>query len=250
MTWSTQNEGCTLAPNEVHVWRVELDSTIDQRERYVSVLSPDEKARATRYLNPELGLRYSIARGALRCILGGCLGIDPHQVCFAYEANGKPTLANPKGASAALHFNLSHAHTLALCAVALNDRVGVDVEHLGRDIEVDILAQRFFSENEYATLQAVPPSQKRALFFRYWTCKEACIKASGQGLYALEKVEVALNQTNRPRWKGVEGWRLYELAPGDDYTAAVVAEGEHHELYCWQFDDGSTRTKLGSLERR
>ncbi len=235
LLWSSVNAYRPLMPNEIDVWRVDLDISDARRERLLSILSPDEAARAALYRFPELGRRYIAGRGALRCILGRCLGIDPKRVRFDYEANGKPILASPPAPSGALSFNITHSHELALCVVTRERRIGVDVEHMLRTVDMESIAQRYFSPHEYAALQSAPLVQRRALFFRYWTCKEACIKATGKGLSQLEDVEVVLSGARPGRWKSSGRWRLYELSPKMDFAAAVAAEGCDHVLRGWHY---------------
>lgn len=222
-------------PGEIDIWRVDLDISDARREQLSSILSPDETARAAGYRFPELARRYIAGRSALRCILGHCLGMDPKRVRFDYEVNGKPVLAQPPASSGALSFNISHSRALALCVVTRERRIGVDVEHVLRTVDMESIAQRFFAPQECAALQSAPPAQRRALFFRYWTCKEACIKATGKGLSQLEDVEVALSEAKPARLNSSGRWRLYELSPEVDYAAAVAVEGGDHVLRGWQY---------------
>ncbi len=236
LLWSSITEPCPLGANEIHVWRIGLNISAKCCARLSTFLSPDEATRADRFRFPELRSRYIAGRGALRCILGHSLGLDPQNVCFDYEANGKPVLAHPPTESGTLSFNVSHSHGLALCAITLNRNIGVDLEYLHRTVDVDSIAERFFSLNERAALRSVPADQRRARFFRYWTCKEACIKATGLGVSQLEEFEVELRGADTARLKSPGRWCLYELSPSDDYTAVVAVEGNDHVLQGRSFD--------------
>ena len=81
-----------------------------------------------------------------------------------------------------LEFNLAHTRGLVACAVALGRDVGVDVEWLGRRGRTLEIAERYFSPSEVRDLRATPGPDRKERFFRYWTLKEAYVKARGEGL--------------------------------------------------------------------
>lgn len=99
-------------------------------------------------------------------------------ICGTVKIEGgrwdKPRLTSPKG----VYFNLSHSHGWTV--LALSDReVGVDIERIK---PVDMrLAKRFFADGEWAQIEAAGDGAE-ALFYRFWTVKEAYLKALGTGL--------------------------------------------------------------------
>lgn len=60
--------------------------------------------------------------------------------------------------------------------------VGVDIEHSGRDVEIESIKDRVLRDEESACLDALSEGERRLQFFRYWTQKEAYLKARGVGL--------------------------------------------------------------------
>ena len=68
--------------------------------------------------------------------------------------------------------------------MARDFEVGIDVENIGRSINLD-LARRFFAPAEVAFLEQMPENQRQATFFLFWTLKEAYVKARGVGLSTL-----------------------------------------------------------------
>src|SRR5438105_11848106 len=85
-------------------------------ERYYATLSDEERNRSARFRFEKGRRRFVVAHGALRELLGRCLGTDPAQVHFIYNAFGKPELHPEYGGR--LKFNLSHSGDLALIAIA------------------------------------------------------------------------------------------------------------------------------------
>jgi 4'-phosphopantetheinyl transferase len=232
--WLPAPTDFTLLPDDVHVWRIDLDQPEQQLQSFAETLSNDELARAKRFYFEEHRQRFIVGRGSLRAILGCYLGIEPIQVQFAYEARGKPLLADAF-ASSGLSFNLSHSQGLGLIAVNCTRKIGVDLECIRRVSDIEALAKRFFLAREYEVLRSLSPEQQQETFFRYWTCKEAYLKATGDGLFRLEEIEVLLSPTEPARLQTLEDWGLVELVPGKDFVAAVAVAGLGWDLKCWQY---------------
>lgn len=232
--WLPVPTNLTLLANDVHIWRIHLDVPEAQRQNLLFTLSSDEVSRANRFHFPEHRQRFIAGRGILRSILGSYLGIEPQQVLFDYQERGKPVLAATL-ANSGLCFNLSHSQGLALCAVSYHGQIGIDLECIRPMSDVEALAKRFFLPREYALMRSLSPHQQQEIFFRYWTCKEAYLKATGEGLAQLEKIEILLNCTEPAQLKTSEDWSLFELTPAENYLAAVVVAGSGYHLKCWQY---------------
>ena len=232
LNWLPAPKKLDLLLNDVHIWRINLNS--DELQFYRETLSSDEIARAERFYFPEHRQRFMAGRGTLRAILGQYLDIAPKQVEFEYQPRGKPLLA-AKFADKGLLFNLSHSQDLALLGVSYQNQIGVDLEYIRTMSDLEGLAKRFFSAREYEYLRLLSPAQQQQIFFRYWTCKEAYLKATGDGLVQLEEIEIDLTP-NQPSKLLVSGdWSLRELTPADNFAAAVVVAGSNINLHCWEY---------------
>ncbi|MEH2297408.1 4'-phosphopantetheinyl transferase HetI [Nostoc sp.] len=232
--WLPAPKDFTLLPDEIHVWRIDLDQPELQLQNLAATLSNDEIARAERFYFQEHRQRFIAGRGILRTILGRYLGIQPSQVQFNYQHRGKPVLAD-KFADTGLAFNLSHSQVLGLCAVNCTRQIGVDLEYIRSMSDLEALAKRFFLPREYEMLRSLSPNQQQEVFFRYWTCKEAYLKATGDGLSQLEQIEVSLTPTEPAKLQITEDWSLFELVPTNNYVAAVAVENFGWDLKCWQY---------------
>ncbi|MEH1837037.1 MAG: 4'-phosphopantetheinyl transferase HetI [Nostoc sp.] len=231
--WLPAPTDLTLLPDEIHVWRIDLDQPESQLQNLAATLSSDEMARAERFYFQEHRQRFIAGRGILRTILGCYLGIESSQVQFNYQHRGKPVLADTF-ADSGLAFNLSHSQGLGLCAVNCTRQIGIDLEYI-RPMSVEALAKRFFLPREYEMLRSLSLNQQQKVFFRYWTCKEAYLKATGDGLAQLEQVEVSLTPTEPAKLQITEDWSLFELVPANNYVAAVAVENFGWHLKCWQY---------------
>jgi 4'-phosphopantetheinyl transferase len=202
----------------------------------------DERMRAERFQFEQDRQRFIIGRGLLRTILSYYLGIEPGRLQFCYGMYGKPALAEMAGTST-LRFSLAHAHGLALYAVTCVREVGMDLEHIRPIAETEQIVDRYFSDREKAAFRALAADKKQEAFFTYWTCKEAYLKASGEGLTRpLNQIDVSLIPGEPARLLSVNGdvneasrWTFQELRPAPDFVAALVVEGQGWGLSCWNW---------------
>ena len=165
-----------LRPGVVYIWEGRLDVSDRVAAAARTLLSERERKRADRFVYDRHRRRYTVAQAHLRRVLGQLTGTLPADIRFHYEEKGKPFL--PGGPS----FNQSHSEDRLMIAVAASGRLGVDIEELRRVRLMLGIADKNFARDEAARLHAVPADQRRRLFFRLWTRKEAFLKALGFGL--------------------------------------------------------------------
>ncbi len=232
-----------LHAREAHVWRAALTQPEAVFQKLQASLSSDELERASRFQFEKHRRRFVLARGALRDVLSRYLGLAANQITFAYEARGKPRLADAIN-SDNLCFNLTHAEELALCAVTHGRMLGVDVEHVHPMEDAEQIARRFFSPREAEQFCALPLEQKLIAFFHCWTRKEAFIKALGEGLsHPLHQFEVSFLPgelpavlCTRPDPREAARWSMFAFEPAQDYIAALIVAGKDLALKYWQWD--------------
>jgi 4'-phosphopantetheinyl transferase len=200
------------------------------------LLSEDERQRAERFHFPADRRRFVIARASLRQVLGDCLEIAPKRLAFEYSEYGKPKLSSP---NTNLRFNASRSRERALIACTRGREIGVDIECIRLDLEVDDLAQRFFSVAENERLRAVPSDLRHLAFLRCWTSKEAYAKALGKGL-SLDprELDISVVLNNLSAQAGmmenfvVDEWSLRVLGPDivEGYLSALAVERGEFEI--------------------
>jgi 4'-phosphopantetheinyl transferase len=231
---SLPDEPLHLNASDVHVWHTSLllaDSLLSQLRAF---LSPEERARAERFVFEDARVRFIAAHGMLRTIVSRYVNERPGTLTFTSGRHGKPSLAGPHGVVQRVRFNLAHSHDSALIAVASNREVGIDLERIRSDVESLKLAERFFSPHEFERLRHLPTDQANRLFFILWTSREAYLKARGTGLtLGLDRFEVQLvpeEPMARIRLFGEsrehENCLIRILSLGPEYAGAVAAEGE------------------------
>jgi 4'-phosphopantetheinyl transferase len=236
-----------LPENEVQLWRVDLGAVGPEEPRWQQVLSEDERARAARFHFSRDRQGYVSSRALLRTILAAYLRADPKELSFRYSEKEKPALA---GVHAGQHieFNISHSGMTALLAFTRGREVGVDVELIRHDFDVEGIARRFFSEHERQELMAFAPEERHPAFFRCWTRKEAYVKATGSGLsLPLSQFDVSMAAGNinaliatRPDATEAERWSMREVPGGEGYAAALCVLGRGWHLRDWAEQEGVT----------
>jgi len=230
-----------LPDSEVQLWRVDLEALAQAEDRWQQLLSADERARARRFLVPRVRQHFAATRGMLRTILSGYLTADPAELTFHYSSKDKPSLAPPYAASG-ISFNVAHSGGVALLAFVRGRAVGVDVERVRRNLDVQAVARRFFSAHEQEQLAVVAPEHIYEAFFRCWTRKEAYIKAKGEGLWMpLNQFDVSLASgaanallATRPDRTEADRWSLREVAVGSGYAAALCVSGRDFKVRSWE----------------
>ncbi len=197
-----------MIPGEAHVWIVRLD---ELAQDCLPAPTPEEAARAARFVNETLRRRYLRSHGALRAVLGRYTAAP---LDFAVAEHGKPYLPG----APEVRFNLSHSHERALVGVAREVEIGVDVERFRPMSDCLSVAERFFPPSEAAAFAAIPAPDRERDFFHRWTRIEAILKARGVGLYGIGE-ELSGDWSIAEIGAGVDGGAEYAAA------AAVAAAG-------------------------
>jgi 4'-phosphopantetheinyl transferase len=229
-----------LNDGQIHVWRVNVDQSPSSVERFAQMLSSDEQERAAQFRRVKDCDRFIVARGSLRVILARYLDREPHQLRFVYGEQGKPALA--ADSQKAVRFNVSHSQSLALFAVARDCEVGIDLEAVQTDFDVEGISRRYLPAREAALICAAPVEMRHEIFFTCWTLKEAYVKASGSGLSTLlEQIEILPDANSSGMIFGITAeaeessrWWSHRLPALPGYAAALVAARRRMEVRCWQ----------------
>lgn len=148
----------------------------------------------------------------------------------AYERNahGKPYLLPP---NQEVYVNWSHSGEYVLCAIA-DREVGVDLQWNQKEPKYNVIWHSLSGE-ERIFYEEQASDRRSALFYEYWTLKEAYLKMLGTGFRTpLEYFRVEMTAEGPkllPGPKKMEGFRecsccLLDFAD-ECYTAALCCEG-------------------------
>jgi 4'-phosphopantetheinyl transferase len=175
----------TGAPDDVRIWRLDLDLDLSTPlpAEVVSSLNDAERARLKRYLRHEDKVRFGVTRAALKRLLAGYAAAS--HIELTYNGHGRPVWQG-----SGLNFNVTHSGTLALIVISDRRHVGIDVEQR-RHLDIDSLVRLVLTPHEQRALEQMPAATRQNAFYDYWVCKEAALKATGRGIGdALQRIEV------------------------------------------------------------
>jgi 4'-phosphopantetheinyl transferase len=170
------------------IWIASIPEFTEHQAALDGVLTPDERAHVHRIHGGQATARLS--RGVLRLILAQYLDLPPDEIEIdrscpdCGRSHGRPRLwRRPETAIEAIEFSVTHGGDLLVLAVAGNTPVGVDVEPIGAlgDVGAELLDYTLTAAERLRLLEVAAP-QRRRIFLRHWTGKEAILKALGTGL--------------------------------------------------------------------
>jgi phosphopantetheinyl transferase len=168
---------------------------------------------------------------SLRLAVAGCLGHEePAALELWREESGKPRLAVAPG-EPELHFNLSHSDGTCLIAATWLAPVGVDLERIRERPRLEQIAERRFAPAEAEAILTLEGEERLRAFYRTWTVKEACLKATGTGIWeGVGDVVVDLGEGSRPtaaRAGDEVGWSVAEVTTPAGFLGALALRGRH-----------------------
>jgi len=204
----------TPAPNEtVQVWCCDLDDPCALPYCDESILASEELQRAGSF-RLERHRQLFIRRRALRrFLLGRFLGVSPRSLCLVETSLGKPQLA--QSSPARCEFSTSHSGNIFAMAMAPEAEIGVDVEALRLDWNLEPVAAMCLERQRVAQLETFPALDRQKQILRFWSLREAFAKASGHGIARPHDGEMPAARvwdcisgadTPLPGWNWIQQW--------------------------------------------
>jgi 4'-phosphopantetheinyl transferase len=216
-----------MTPHSLDVRLGRLAARPEDLPDYWNLLDNDERNRTQRLRNSQKQAHSIETYGRLRILLGAALDVAPDQLQFARHAHGKPYLPDFPD----IAFNLSHTSDWIAIVISRRCRVGIDIESCNPRTNLAALANKCFGAEEKAYWQALPEAEQLDAFYRFWTRKEAFVKAVGQGI-SLGLQRCVVDPANPERMLHVPdscghagNWSLYDLEVNDGICGAVAVDG-------------------------
>jgi len=217
-----------LNSDTIQIWHGDIVAEDTYYQSYWRVLDEAEQAHALRMKNDLLRKRYVEVHGRLRNVLAQILNESPEKIRINKAEHGKPYLAdNPQ-----LVFNLSHSASVMIIAVGWRCQLGVDVELCKPRANLAGLVDKCFAEEEVEYWRKLPEHQKIPEFYRFWTRKEAFVKATGRGI-GLGLDHCVINPENPAEFLRVpascgqaSAWRMLDLHLGAGVCSALALDKE------------------------
>jgi 4'-phosphopantetheinyl transferase len=197
----------------------------------LELLDEEEHRRHARFLRAEDRALFLVAHALTRIVAARHVAVAPRAIRYAPRAaaNGKPRFA---GEAAELEFSISHSGQRVVVAVSAAAALGVDVERVRSASAEQSLVESVLCGPEQRELAALPPATQPWAFCRYWTRKEAVLKATGDGL-AVSPTQIMVTPPTRApalvRWSGPKrpaaAVHLHDLDAGPGYAASLATVG-------------------------
>lgn len=164
-----------LCDGQITVWHGDITRLAPAIAELSDLLTPEERSRRDRFVRSEDQLRFACGRIFTRVIAGKYLSVPPDTITLSVDADNKPFI---DASQRKLFHNVSHSGDRVLIAFSWSFPVGVDVETVNHRTDIDGVC-RMFHSSESAVIGG---SGDFPLFYRFWTAKEAFVKAVGRGL--------------------------------------------------------------------
>ncbi len=223
-----------IGKNELHIWRVKVSENIANLYEYWNILDWQEKDQAKLFYFAEDRSRYIITRAVLRKLLAKYLcNITPEKIQFAQTDNKKPYLSDHINIKN-IKFNLSHSKDVIIYAFTSEIEIGVDIEYINKDLQMDDITKYCFSEQEKIKFKNLTNGQKNYYFYKIWVIKEAVVKAMGLGLtFDLKQINICFNKNKLLPIvylnKNKLLWTFKIFYAYNDYCGAFVAKESNLE---------------------
>lgn len=221
-----------MKTDTIQIWHGTVVADDAHYPTYRRILDAVEQAHAETIKNPLPRKRYVEVHGRLRMVLAQTLNVPPETINIQKTEHGKPYLVDtPEWV-----FNLSHSANATVIAVAWNCQLGVDVEFCKPRTSLAGLVDKCFGEEEIAYWKQLPEDRKVTEFYRFWTRKEAFVKATGRGI-ALGLSHCVINPENQERFLRVPAeygpaskWHALDMALAPGICSALVTDKDSVEV--------------------
>jgi 4'-phosphopantetheinyl transferase len=158
--------------------------------------------------------------------LARILNEPPEKIGIKTAEHGKPYLAD----TPELAFNLSHSENALVIALGWNCRLGADIEFCNPRTSLAGLVDKCFAVEEIAYWRQLPEARKTLEFYRFWTRKEAFVKAIGRGI-ALGLNQCVINPENPGEFLRIPAdcglastWHVQDVDLGPGVCSAIAAD--------------------------
>lgn len=197
-----------LLPQVVDVYVLHFTPSPQLVEECLFLLSEEETARANRYRKSINRDQFVVTRGLTRQVLAAYLKEPAKDVLFSVGEHGKPGVNG-------LNFNLANSRCTLVAAIAKTYAVGVDIEFIDRDVNLEQIARILFMVDQLKDWQSLSEVEKRQTLIESWTAKEAYCKARGLGLnHQFRTIRVNHQEIHDPAFMGgIQAQRLKSKVP-------------------------------------
>lgn len=170
---SSSGDFTSLDEHRVNCFLVNIELNRILVPKHWDYLDDFERKRAERFYFEDDKVRYILSRSILKKLLSCIFNIRAETISIDYSQN-KPGINHLP-----VQFNISHSGDYVFIGIS-KAIIGVDVEKIKPDFEYKDIINRYFDSTEIKTIENTENTV--FMFYKYWTRKEAFLKALGTGL--------------------------------------------------------------------
>ncbi len=184
------------------------------------MLLKDELAQINKFKLKEDRIRGICGKVVAKILLSKYTGIRKDEISIQKGKYGKPYFNNKEH----IQFNISHSEEYVILAFTKEEKVGIDIEKIREFNDYKDIARQFFCDFES---RDVINTNSINHFFKYWTQKEAFVKATGEGLWRdLTSFGIKNNTVYLVRCNGkkflLHGWNVHSFNIRGEYMVSIA----------------------------
>jgi 4'-phosphopantetheinyl transferase len=233
-----QNDLPDFKSVDLQVWLIDVGANQYYND-LIKLLNDDEMQRLNRFKKSDDKIRFVYGRGAIRLLCASYLKQNPETIILTESITKKPCIEICFGN---LFFNLSHSGNKILIGFSSQNEIGVDIEQIRPDFKTNDFMDRNYALNEITEVNL--NSDPLSCFFKFWSRKEAWLKAVGIGVFAnLKAIDTSGKNIHIQTEQYVAGsfmdrFNFYTF-PTENYWASVVVNNYDNKPEFFQIDIGA-----------
>lgn len=209
-----------LLSDEIHIWIIQWKEISEFLSEYFYTMNNREREKISEYKFNEDKMRCVAGKIVTRLLLSQYLGVENAEIQICKEEYGKPYHQKIDGKKS-VSFSISHSGDIVLVGFSYYSNLGVDIEHIISFPEYKDIARDFFTKEEALDVERC---MKLSVFYRYWTAKEAYLKAIGIGLTCGMDFFSVNDGCIKEDGRINRNWRLFPIEINQEYVACVAVQ--------------------------
>jgi len=215
----------------INVWYVSTENNSILFDYCKAALTDKELERVSFFKFKKVQDNYIYSQGTLRLLLSKYLNIPPRELQIGRLKKGKPYSVD----SPDLRFNISNSGGKILYCFSNEEELGIDLEKIRPLPDLEDLIERNFNSYEKSYITKIR-EEKANRFFKFWTIKEAYLKAIGVGMrltpdkleFSIEKEDFKLESIQGET--ETEEWIFKDLDCGENYRGTLVYRNSEMDI--------------------
>ncbi len=218
-----------IGADEVHIWLLpsHKENIQNLMLKFGELLDDEELKHLQCLKRTKDKCLFLLTRALIRNALSFYVKHSPKIWQFTKTKYGQPLLVKNQ-CSLEIQFNLSRTDNLVAGIITLENKVGIDIETTNQKSDMPKLIEQYLSNTEKEKLRLHDEIQNIEILIKYWTLKEAYLKAQGVGLlYPPTKISFNLNDKKISIVKTMpndspSNWTFYSMKVSPKHILSVA----------------------------